>query len=220
MLVFLKNSTFAQGSTTSGINGKVSSNNAEVLPGANIQAIHIPTGTKYVTTSDAKGFFHLPNMNVGGPYKIIVSYIGFDNYVLDNVFLTLGQTFEIKVNMSEKSTTVSEVTITAKGKDLFDGNTTGYETSINNLTVVSVPSISRSLTDYTRLTPMVKNYGGGLTVAGINNRYNSIFIDGAVNNDVFGLASSGTNGGQLGISPISIDAIEQFQVVIAPYDVR
>ncbi len=106
--------------------------------------------------------------------------------------------------------------------DIFDGNRTGAETYVSNAEIGKLPTLSRSIGDFVRLTPQANVNGGtgAITVAGINNRYNAISFDGAVNNDVFGLSASGTNGGQTGSTPISLDAIDQFQIVLAPYDVR
>ena len=108
--------------------------------------------------------------------------------------------------------------------DIFDGNRTGQETVVNEKLINDVPTISRAIGDFARLNPLatIDENGDGFSIslAGQNNRYNSLYIDGAVSNDVFGLAGSGTNGGQTGVNLISIDAIEQFQISVAPFDVR
>lgn len=209
-----------QGSTTSGINGKVVGNNGEILPGATVLAKHIPTGTQYAAVTNAQGLYFLPNMNVGGPYLVTISFVGYEKQERGNIYITLGQNFQLNANLSEKSEDLGEVDIIVKRKDIFDGNRTGSETVIDEQSLSTAPTISRGLNDFLRFTPQVSVLGSGISIAGTNNRYNSVLVDGAVNNDVFGLAASGTNGGQIGISPISLDAIEQFQVVLAPYDVR
>lgn len=215
---------FSQGSTTSGINGQVmSAAENSTLPGATVIAEHKETGFQYATITDDQGYFRLPNMNVGGPYKLTISFVGFNTFEQDNIFLTLGQTLKINVNLIEDITTLSEIAIVADryDNDIFDGNRTGAETVVDNEAINTLPTVARDLSDFTRMTPMASvTSQGGINIAGMNSRYNSIFIDGAVNNDVFGLADNGSNGGQIGISPISIDAIEQFQVVVAPFDVR
>jgi len=212
---------FAQGTTTSGLNGKVLDDQMLPLPGANVVVTHVPTGAVYGTITDNTGFYRLPNLNVGGPYKVEISFVGFELFAKENVYLSLGQTFRVDAKMSAVSSEIVEVVVTARRNDMFDGNRTGAETVVDENTINSLPTLSRSMTDFVRLTPQasVDDYGG-ISIAGINNRYNAISIDGAVNNDVFGLSSSGTNGGQTGGTPISMDAIEQFQVVLAPYDVR
>lgn len=221
--VFSTNTLFAQGSTTSGINGRVLAEATnEALPGATIVAVHQETGTQYACITGSDGYFHLPNMNVGGPYTITVSFVGYHPFKKDNVYLSLGQTFKLNVKLIEDVQKLMEVKIVAKKykNDIFDGNRTGAQTVVDHEEIQKMPSISGDLNDFTRLTPQANLTGSGISIAGMNNRYNSLMIDGTVNNDVFGLAANGMNGGQTGISPISIEAVQQFQVVIAPYDVR
>lgn len=217
-----KYDVLAQGSTTARITGFVSSG-GEVLPGATVLAVHTPTGAEYGTVTNTEGRFTLNNLNVGGPYRITTNYVGYDASVTENIYLTLGQTLDLELELKESSVELEEVIVTSNG--VFDGTRTGNETNISEEAITNMPTVERGLNDYTRLTPqaLVGNSAatnsGGISFAGINNRFNAIFIDGAVNNDVFGLANSGTNGGQAGISPISPDALEQIQVVLAPYDV-
>jgi len=210
--------SFGQGSTSSRINGQVVSN-SESLIGATVLATHEPTGFQYGTNTNLEGFFTLNNVNVGGPYTIQITYVGYEPQTLSNIFLDLGQTETFNIEMNESSVTLDEIVVSAGG--LFDGNRTGSETKISEEQIATLPTADRGLNDFLRVTPQadIANAGGGISFTGVNSRFNSIFVDGAVNNDVFGLANSGTNGGQLGISPISPDAIEQIQVVLAPYDV-
>ncbi len=217
-------SAYSQGVTTSAMNGKVTDENGEALPGATIVAVHQPSGSTYGNVTDVSGFFRIPNMRVGGPYKVTVSFVGFQSYERNDVYLTLGQTFAINVTLSEGVTELGEVVVVANRNDIFDGNRTGQETVINEQAINSAPTVTRSIGDFVRLNPLANiqenNDGFTISIAGQNNRFNTIYVDGAVNNDVFGLAGSGTNGGQTGVQPISIDAIEQFQVAVAPFDVR
>ncbi|MCX6270171.1 MAG: TonB-dependent receptor, partial [Bacteroidetes bacterium] len=206
--------------TTSGITGIVMGSNKETLPGASVMAIHQPTGTNYQTTTDIQGYYHLPNVIVGGPYKLTISFIGYETCQKTDIYLNLGQTSTYHVTLNEKAAALKGIEIIARKYDMFDGNRTGAETYIGTNAIKTLPTIDRSLNDLFRLTPQASIVGGGVTIAGVNNRYNSIFVDGAVNNDVFGLSSSGTNGGQLGITPFSTDAIDEFQVAVAPYDVK
>lgn len=209
-----------QGTTTAGMNGKVTDGKGESLPGASVLAVEISTGSQYGTITDAKGFYRLPNMNPGGPYKLTISYMGYESFSLENLFLTLGQTLNMDAKLEEKATTLGGVEIIGVRNNVFDGNRTGAQTVVTNQTINQMPTLNRSINDYVRTTPQIMLTGGGMSVAGANNRYNAIFIDGAVNNDVFGLSSSGTNGGQTGATPFSMDIIDQFQVQLAPYDVR
>lgn len=223
LLAVTASSVFGQGVTTSGMNGKVSDPDEGALIGATVVAVLENTGSQFATITDNEGYFHIPNMDVGGPYTLHVSYVGYEEYRKEGIYLTLGQTFRINVSMSESATQLEEVTIVGRTNDynIIDGNRTGAETVVGVEQIEALPTIGRDMTDFARLTPQASVYGDNIiNIAGMNNRYNSISIDGAVNNDVFGLAASGTNGGQTGGTPISMDAIEQFQIVLAPFDVR
>ncbi|HYX07103.1 MAG TPA: TonB-dependent receptor, partial [Bacteroidales bacterium] len=214
--------SFAQ-TTTSGINGRITDEKGQPLSGANVVAVDEPTGSQYGTITDEKGFYTLANMNVGGPYTVTITFVGYEKLVKNNVYLTLGQTYRLSGTLKEASQKLEEVSVSAKKvKDaqVFDANRTGAQTVVNSEQITMMPSISGDLNDFTRLVPQANVIGEGISIAGMNNRYNSVFIDGTINNDVFGLAANGMNGGQTGISAISYEAIDQFQIVLAPYDVR
>ncbi|MAU26087.1 MAG: TonB-dependent receptor [Muricauda sp.] len=215
---------FSQGVTTSSIGGKVTDNNGEPLPGASVVAVHVPSGTVYGAATDFDGYYRISGMRTGGPYKITISYVGYNDDAKEGVYLNLGQTTTINSQLAESATALDEVVVTAVGDGVFGANKTGTETNISQRQVATTPAASRSLADFVRLTPQAQlsegDDGFSISLAGQNNRYNAIYIDGAVNNDVFGLAGSGTNGGQTGVNPLSVDAIETFQINIAPFDVR
>ncbi|MBK9458873.1 MAG: carboxypeptidase regulatory-like domain-containing protein [Sphingobacteriales bacterium] len=212
---------FAQGSTTAALGGTVSDTKGETLVGASVTATHTRTGAQYATVSNIDGRYTLLNMAVGGPYTITVSYVGYTDQKSDNVYLSLGQTLRLDIMMQENAQELQTVEVLADKNAVIDGGRNGAETNVGKRQIATLPTLNRDLTDFTRLTPQASvNGSGAISIAGMNNRYNAIFIDGAVNNDVFGLSASGTNGGQANSSPISIDAIEQFQIVLAPYDVR
>ncbi|MBK6904783.1 MAG: TonB-dependent receptor [Saprospirales bacterium] len=189
----------------------------EALIGANFVAVHLPTGSTYGNSTNLDGIFRIANMRVGGPYTITVSYTGFSDLVLEDIYLRLGENKNLNLEMQESAMELSTVTVFAAAGT--PGANSGSSTQITGEEIDVMPTLNRNLSDYVRLTPQSAGYSGGTTFAGVNNRYNAIYIDGAVNNDVFGLASSGTNGGQTGIAPFSIDIIDQFQVLLSPYDV-
>jgi len=225
MLAFMITAVaFSQGVTTSAIGGQVTDSAEEPLLGANIVAVHLPSGTTYGAISDFDGYYRIANMRVGGPYKITISYVGFENFTRDGLNLNLGITERVNAQMTETSTALDEVVVTAVSSGVFGSNKTGTETNVSKRDIATLPAASRSIADFVRITPQAQitegNDGFSISLAGQNNRYNAIYIDGAVNNDVFGLAGSGTNGGQTGVNPFSVDAIETFQVNIAPFDVR
>lgn len=227
-LLLAASSMFGQGSTTASMAGTVKDANGAPLPGATIKVVHVPSGTIAGGYSNTDGRFAVQNLRVGGPYTVEVTFLGYETFVKSGVQLNLGQTFDFDVTLQEEGVTVDEVVITAQTGDLFDGNRTGMETNITTAQIQTAPSVNRSLGDFARLTPQVQvDANGAISVAGSNNRYNNISIDGAVSNDVFGLAASGTPGGQTNSrngtqtsGVISVDALEAIQVVIAPYDVR
>ena len=174
-------SSFGQGTTTSGMNGKVTDENGGPLPGATIIAVHTPTGSQFGGITDTQGFFRLPNMNVGGPYKVTVSFIGYQSFIKEDIYLTLGQTFKMNVSLGESTTELAEVAVVGskvREYNTFDGNRTGAETNISNEQIAMMPTVNRDMTDFTRLTPQASVGGdGSISIAGINNRYNAISID-------------------------------------------
>jgi hypothetical protein len=206
--------------TTSNISGTVSSSSGEGLPGATVTVTHVPTGVVYTMATRTGGRFDLANINPGGPYRIQVTYVGFASQTREEIFLNLGETEKQNFTLSEDAGQLAEVVVAtrARGRETGKG---GTETSIGRDKLANLPTVGRNISDFLRYVPQVKVTGdGGIAIAGQNNRYNSFYIDGAVNNDVFGLAATGTNGGQTGAPPISVDAIDQFQVVVSPYDAQ
>lgn len=210
-------SVFAQ-LTTAAIKGQVIAAK-ENLPGATVVIVHQPTGAKYGTTTNNAGIYNLANLNPGGPYSVTVSFVGYSNFEKKELYLTLGQTFQLNIELKESASELDEIIVTG-GSGVFDGNTTGSKTTVSNELIAAMPSLSRGISDVARLTPQAKiNSSGGLEIAGQSSKYNSFTIDGAVQNDVFGLASNGTNGGQIGVNPMSMDIIDQITISLSPYDV-
>lgn len=217
-LMMLVTTLYAQ-VTTSGIDGVVTADKEPVI-GATVMAIHEPSGSRYGTITNVDGRFALQGMRAGGPYKIEISYLGYRTETYSGVQLQLGETYRLDVNMKESTEMLDELIVIGE-KAGVESSRTGAATSFNLNKIQSIPSISRSVTDITRLTPQASvNSNGSISFAGTNNRYNSFQIDGAMNNDVFGLAANGMNGGQASTQPVSMETIEQVQVNIAPFDVR
>jgi hypothetical protein len=210
--------------TSGNIAGTVSDPSSGPLPGVTVEAIHVPTGTHYSTVSEAGGRFTIPNVRVGGPYKLTATLEGMKPAEVNNVQVSIGTTTEVPLNM--RLTAVSEsITVTARPDDVINPNHVGSSTTVAEKQIESLPTINRSLQDFARTNPYFvvdprDDSATTMQVAGRNNRYNNIQIDGAVNNDLFGLAATGTPGGQSNAQPISLDAIEQIQLVVSPYDVR
>lgn len=205
---------FAQGSTTAALAGTVVDEKGQGLPGASVIAIHEPTGSRYGGSTRADGRYNIVNMRVGGPYKVTVSFVGYKNAIQSGIVLTLAQelrqNFKLEVNQSQ----LEEVKVVASRSSIINSGRTGAATTVSNSQITTLPTLNRSLGDFARLDPRAN----GLSFAGRNSLYNNITVDGAFFNNAFALSS--TIGGQAGASPISVDAIDQFQVLIAPYDVR
>ncbi|EOR96018.1 TonB-dependent receptor [Arcticibacter svalbardensis MN12-7] len=211
---FISKQAVAQGVTTASVSGVVSDSQGQSIPGASVIVTHIPTGTLYSTMSRSDGRFNLPNLRVGGPYTFRVTYIGFKEFKREDLTLSIGQEQRIDARIQEDNTTLQEVTVTGNSGKVINSSRTGARETISRAQIESLPTISRSLTDFTKLTPSAN----GLSFGGRSGLYNNITVDGALFNNSFGL--SGTLGGQTSSQPISLDAIDQIQVDIAPFDVR
>jgi hypothetical protein len=202
--------------TTSSINGKVVADGEEVI-GATVTAKHVPSGTVYNAVTNMNGRYTIQGMRVGGPYEVTISYLGFRTEEIKNVQLALGEASTFNVTMQEDSKVLGEIVVT--GKQSIGGS--GASTNFSLQQIENAPTVNRNIYDIAKLSPLVNvSKYGGISIAGTNNRYNSFQIDGVVSNDVFGLSSDGTNGSMAGGNPISMDAIEQVQVVASPFDVR
>lgn len=158
-------------------------------------------------------------MRSGGPYTVTVSYIGAQTKEFENISLSLGESYNLKVWLADDTKTLGEVVVS--GQASVNGTRNGAAQTISNRMIQELPSINHSVADIARVNPFVKvTEGGAINIAGSNNRYNAIQIDGAMSNDVFGLTSNGANGGQAGTQPFSMETIDQLHVSIAPFDVR
>jgi len=203
--------------TTATISGQVTNNEGKALSGATVKITFANAGINKVTTSQSNGSFLVPNLRVGGPYKVTVSYTGLQEKTEENIMLELGQNTALDFSLDTKSVGLETVTVTGKSK-IFDNKRTGASTNITSRQLRSLPTISRSADDFTRLTPSASATYNGTSFAGRNGQYNNYSLDGAVFNNPFGLDAP-TPGGQTGSQPVSLDAIDQIQVNLAPYDV-
>jgi hypothetical protein len=215
---------FSQNVTTGSISGRAVDQQGGVLPGVTVDATHQPTGTQYSAVTDAEGRFLIGSVRIGGPYTVTASLSGFRTQEQVNLSVPLGETLDL--NFTLPIATVTEtVTVEAELDPIINPSRTGPTANVSTAQIENLPTVSRSLEDFARTSPYfspiaVNAEPGALSVAGRNNRYNNVQIDGAVNNDLFGLAATGTPGGQTEAQPISIDAIEELQLLVAPYDVR
>lgn len=205
--------------TTSTLSGVVIDAKTGPVEGASISVVHEPTGSRAGTQTNSKGIFVLPNLKPGGPYTIIVSFVGFEDQKFENINLVLGNNPELKVDLVNSQKTMNEVIVQTARRSI-----TGV--SVGRQQLASLPSLGRSLSDFTRLTPQSNNN----SFAGTNFRYNNVTLDGAINNDAIGFSNSfggvsgggqsGTAGAGTRTNPYSLDVIQEVQVQLAPYDVK
>jgi hypothetical protein len=207
---------FSQGVTTAAINGFVTSDEGVALAGATVTAIHDPSGTQYRATVRSGGAFTIPNMRVGGPYRVTVAMIGFRPQTEENVFLTLGQSHRLDFRMEPQAVQLRGVEVTAEQDPVLNAGRTGAATFLDLEKVALLPSVKRSTRDLTRVDP---RSDGNMSFGGRNWLYNNISLDGSYFNNSFGLDDPAP-GGQTKAEPVPFDAVEQVQVSIAPFDVR
>jgi hypothetical protein len=211
--------------TTGGIQGVVTEKSDKApVPGVTVEAVHLPTGTRYTAVTSSSGRFSILNVRVGGPYMVTAKIAGFKTETLKDISVALGErrylTFELEVQAVTES-----VTVTAEAEPLISPNRMGSSQAISSDEIKALPTIRRQFQDFARTNPYVNvaaydTTQTNISVSGKNNRYNSIQIDGAVNNDLFGLAATGTPGGQTDTQPISLETIQELQVAVSPYDIK
>jgi hypothetical protein len=216
MLLFALNPVWGQ-VTTATLSGIVQDSKGAALAGATVTVEFSDAGIKQTLSTKADGRFVVPNLRVGGPYKVTVNHVGHNPVTIENIFLELGANTPLEFSLNDKTTELKEVVIQG-GNRIFDNKRTGASTTINNRLIRSLPTINRSAEDYLRLTPSSAPTYNGLSFAGRNGQYNNFSLDGAIFNNPFGLDAP-TPGGQTSAQPVSIDAIDQIQVNIAPYDI-
>lgn len=199
--------------TTSAMNGLIKDPKG-ALPGASVKATHTPSGTVYLVSTNNDGRFSIGNMRIGGPYTVEITYIGYEPAKISDIYLKLGESYNVDYTLNESGKTLTEVTVVGT-KNKISGVKTGASTTVSSRELATLPTISRSISDFTRLTPQA---GSNNSFGGRDGRYNNIQVDGANLNNNFGLSADPLPGG--GAQPISLDSYDQISVNIAPFDVR
>ena len=215
---------FGQGVTSGALSGTVTDIDGGALPGVTVTAIHTPTGTAYTVITRTDGRYDVRNAKVGGPYTVSAQLDGFKTQEVTDVFVRLGQDTPIEFTL-QLGAIEETVTVIGQADSLFSAARTGASSSVSVDDIESLPTVGRGLEDFARTNPFMvvaseNDDPDAISVAGRSSRYNNIQIDGAVNNDLFGLADTGTPGGQTSSTPISLDAIQEIELVIADFDVR
>jgi len=224
LLILAATVGFAQSSVTTGsISGVTSDDTGGRLPGVTIEAVHLPTNTRYAALTGPDGRFLIPNVRVGGPFRVTASLDNFRTEQKNGIQVKLGEMADIDLRL--KLAAAEAITVTAEADPIINPGRTGSTSAVSKEQLESLPTVNRSLQDFARTNPYFRVDPSDISstrmnVAGRNNRYNQIQIDGAVNNDLFGLADTGTPGGQTDAQPISVEAIQELQLVVSAYDVR
>ncbi len=206
----------AQGVTTASITGTIKDKTGEVIPGANVVATHMESGTTYGAATRADGLYNIEGMRVGGPYTVKVSFVGYKEQVHEEIYLELGQTLILNYDLISEATELDAIVITGVQDAILNSEKIGASSNFSNRNITRLPSIGRDFRDITRLTPQAG--GGAFSFGGRSNLYNNLSIDGATMNNVFGL--NPLPGGQSAVTPFSMDAIQEMTVSLSPYDVR
>ena len=202
--------------TTGSINGTIKDAKGTDLIGATVEVLHVPSGSVYRAASGKNGVFNIPSLRVGGPYTLNVSYVGFKQEKITDIFIQLGEASKINLVLTDNNSNLTEVVVTgtARKAGLISKDRKGTSTNINRRLLSALPTLSRSITDFTKLTPQAN----GTSFAGQDNRFINLTIDGSIFNNSFGLQA--LPGSQTNSTPISIDAVEEIQVNVAPYNVK
>ncbi len=206
----------AQGVTGAAVQGTVSQTDSGRVEGARVELRSTQSGQTYTATTGSNGRYFIDNVQPGSGYTVTVTAIGFKPTTRSGLTLALGQRLDLDVGLASDVVQLEEVQVTAATDPLINAARTGPSQRISDSAIARLPLQGRNFTDLMQTSPQVV----GTSVAGQNNRYNNLQIDGGVNNDVFGLAEIGSPGGQARAKPISVEAVKEFQVLVAPFDVR
>jgi Carboxypeptidase regulatory-like domain/TonB dependent receptor len=202
--------------TTGSISGTIKDAQGADLAGATIEALHEPSGSVYRSVSGKNGVYNIPSLRVGGPYKLTITFIGFKKEEITDIYVQLGEATKVNTGLTNEAGSLTEVVVagTARKGSLISKDRKGTSTNINRRLIAALPTLSRNITDFTKLTPQ----SNGTSFAGQDNRFINLTVDGSIFNNSFGLQA--LPGSQTNASPISVDAIEEIQVNVSPYSVK
>jgi hypothetical protein len=221
-MIFPPDTLDAQGVTTAAVSGRVIDADSNPLPGVMVRVTNQATGIARTVVSDAQGGFHISGLQVGGPYSVVASRIGFSDDARHDIQLALGQNLVLTLALGVDAIALDAIRVVgeATASGLIRPGRTGAEQLVTEEQLGNLPTITRNFTDFIGMSPLVGGGGAVTSVGQGHNRFNSIQIDGALSQDLFGLGSTGQPGGQARARSISIEAVKQYQILAAPFDVR
>ena len=210
----------AQSISTAGLRGRILDTEGAPVEGALVTLTHTGTGATGTALSVADGRYTLRGQRPGGPYRITVTRIGFRNFASEDVELLLGQFIDIEITLVPEAIDLEELVVEAVSDPEFNPGRIGIATLVTSEVLSGLPTLTRNFIDFAALSPLVRVSKEGVSVAGGNYRFNTLNVDGALNQDVFGLSTNNIAGGRAGGRVIPLEAVEQFQLEVAPFDIR
>lgn len=210
----------AQGIVTGAISGRITDQNGQGVQGAQVQVVNTSTGFSRRTISQEGGRYAVQNLPVGGPYTVTITMLGMAPQTRSGLSVSLGQDIRVDAQLAAQAVAIEGITVEGAANPILASSNKGISTRINEEEIERLPTLNRNFTDFVRLSPQVSTSGPGLSGGGVNNRFNNIQIDGASENDLFGLGSTGQPGGQAGGKSIAIESVKEYQILLSPFDVR
>ena len=219
-LAFAPGEARAQGAVTGAISGRVTSPEGEPLAGAQITVRNQSVGLSRSVVTREDGRYRVQALPVGGPYTVTAGTIGRTAQTRSGLQVALGEDLQVNFELATQALVLEGVTVSAESNPVLSPSNKGIGTSISEEAVERLPTLNRNFTDFVRLAPQVSSTGPGLSGGGVNNRFNNIQIDGASENDLFGLGTTGQPGGQAQGKSIAIESVKEYQILLSPFDVR
>lgn len=210
----------AQGVVTGAFSGRVTTPEGEGLAGAQVTVRNNATGLTRNTVTQQDGRYRVASLPVGGPYTVAASTVGRARQERGGLEISLGQDVRVDFSLAEATLMLEGITVSAETNPILSPTNKGISTAIGDTAIQRLPTLNRNFTDFVRLAPQVSTTGPGLSGGGVNNRFNNVQIDGASENDLFGLGTTGQPGGQAGGKSISIESVKEYQILLSPFDVR
>ena len=219
---FVATNLHAQGSTTGGVTGTVTTPDGKAVEQAQIQVSNTATGFRAGVVTNAAGRYTVAGLQPGNTYTVVARRIGYAPQTRSNVVITLGQATRLDFELTQQATNLAAVHVVGATSPVITPTHMGAVTQVTDSAIIRLPSLNRNFTDLVALTPQISTTlsNGGLSGGGTNNHYNNVQIDGSTEMDIFGLGATGQPGGQANGKSIGLESVKEYQVMLSPYDVR